>query len=122
MGPRNKQGDTGRTADGKPKCRQGYAIFGSRVAPPGKEEGRLEGRRCFAGFEVAVATVGQMVSRRRTRSNTGRKKKRNNETRSALRRAAPLEIEGGEDAPKDAVARYIDETILMNEEGTALCN
>jgi hypothetical protein len=75
--------DTGRTAHGKPKCRQGHAIFGSRVAPPEREEER----RCFAGLNWTVTSRrgysnlsyggadGEPGEAGTTRSNTRRKKK-----------------------------------------------
>jgi hypothetical protein len=90
--------DTGRTAHGKPKCGQGHAISGSRVAPPEREEER----RCFAGLNWTVtsrrgySTVGQMVSQGRQARHEAihEGKKKNNETRlGASLEELSLEIE-----------------------------
>ena len=91
--------DTGRTAHGKPKCRQGHAISGSRVAPPEKEEGprlnwTVTSRRRYGGADSGPA--GKAGT---TRSNTGRKKKRTMKQGRALRGSRwPLESKGSEDA------------------------
>jgi hypothetical protein len=81
---------TGRRRHGKPKCRQGYAISGNRVAPPEKEEGN---RRRYGEPQAGHVAI------------TGRKKKGTMKQGRALREDAPTQN------ALSPVARYIDETV-----------